>query len=167
VKYVVEVDGRSFPIEVAGDVVRLDGQPVPAALTAVPQTPLRQLLLDGTARVFAMARGEGAWVVSSGGESWLASVTDERTERLRKLTASGVQARGTGTIRAPMPGLVVQVEVELGQRVEAGVGVVVLEAMKMENEIRASMEGTVAAIHVSAGQAVEKGAPLVELAAEG
>ncbi|MBI3006567.1 MAG: biotin/lipoyl-binding protein [Ignavibacteriales bacterium] len=62
-----------------------------------------------------------------------------------------------------MPGLVVNVEVKEGTRVTAGQGLVVLEAMKMENEIKASSSGTVRAIHVSPGRVVEKGEPLISL----
>jgi pyruvate carboxylase subunit B len=60
-----------------------------------------------------------------------------------------------------MPGLVVRVEVAVGQQVEAGAGLVVVEAMKMENELRAPRAGVVAAVLVTVGQAVDKGAPLV------
>jgi pyruvate carboxylase subunit B len=60
-----------------------------------------------------------------------------------------------------MPGLVVRIEVAAGQRVDAGAGLVVVEAMKMENELRAPRAGVVAAVHVTAGQTVDKGAPLV------
>ena len=63
-----------------------------------------------------------------------------------------------------MPGLVVRVEVAVGQRVEPGAGLVVVEAMKMENELRAPRAGVVREVHVAAGQAVERGAPLVTLA---
>ncbi len=66
-------------------------------------------------------------------------------------------------VKAPMPGLVVRVEVSEGQVVEVGEGLVVVEAMKMENELRASSRGVVEHIHVSAGQRVEKGAPLVTI----
>jgi pyruvate carboxylase subunit B len=62
-----------------------------------------------------------------------------------------------------MPGLVVRVNVAVGDSVQAGQGVVVMEAMKMENELRASASGTVKAINVSPGKAVEKGTVLVEL----
>jgi pyruvate carboxylase subunit B len=62
-----------------------------------------------------------------------------------------------------MPGLVVKVEVTVGQEVAAGTGVVVVEAMKMENELRAPGRGVVEQIHVKAGDRVEKGAPLVSL----
>jgi biotin carboxyl carrier protein len=61
-----------------------------------------------------------------------------------------------------MPGLIVRVLVEPGQEVEAGAGLVVLEAMKMENELKASAAGTVSAIRSQAGEAVEKGQVLVE-----
>jgi biotin carboxyl carrier protein len=62
-----------------------------------------------------------------------------------------------------MPGRVVAVLAEEGARVEAGQGVVVLEAMKMENEIRAERAGTLARLHVRPGQAVEGGDPLFEV----
>ncbi len=62
-----------------------------------------------------------------------------------------------------MPGLVVRVEVSEGKAVEVGEGLVVVEAMKMENELRATYKGVVERIHVKAGDRVEKGAPLVTL----
>jgi pyruvate carboxylase subunit B len=62
-----------------------------------------------------------------------------------------------------MPGLVVRVEVTVGQEVAAGTGLVVVEAMKMENELRAISRGVVEQIHVAAGDRVEKGAPLLTL----
>ena len=65
-----------------------------------------------------------------------------------------------------MPGLVIRIDVVAGQQLEAGASVVVLEAMKMQNELRASAPTTVAVVHVSAGQAVEKGQPLVEFVLE-
>ncbi|HEX9393001.1 MAG TPA: biotin/lipoyl-containing protein, partial [Gemmatimonadales bacterium] len=68
-----------------------------------------------------------------------------------------------GVVKAPMPGLVVRVEVQEGQRVEAGAGLVVVEAMKMENELRATRAGVVSRVHVKAGQTVDRGVPLVTL----
>ena len=66
-------------------------------------------------------------------------------------------------MKAPMPGLVVRVEVTQGQVVKVGEGLVVVEAMKMENELRATRPGVVQTIHVAAGQTVAKGASLVTL----
>jgi biotin carboxyl carrier protein len=62
-----------------------------------------------------------------------------------------------------MPGLIVRVSVSVGDKVEAGQGIVVMEAMKMENELRATAAGVVKSIEVTAGTAVEKGALLVAL----
>jgi biotin carboxyl carrier protein len=67
------------------------------------------------------------------------------------------------TIVAPMPGLVVRVEVEVGQHVKAGQGVVVVEAMKMENELKAPGDGVIAEIRAKTGETVEKGAVLLVL----
>jgi pyruvate carboxylase subunit B len=88
---------------------------------------------------------------------------DQRTHQLRALKQGRQGKDAPGTVRAPMPGLVLRVEVEVGQELAAGGGLVVLEAMKMENEIRSPGPGKVKAILVEPGQAVEKGAPLVEI----
>ena len=76
--------------------------------------------------------------------------------------SAGQKAGGPTTLKAPMPGLVVRVAVEAGAKVEAGAPLVVLEAMKMENELRATSAGVVKGVKVKAGQAVEKGQVLVE-----
>ena len=76
-------------------------------------------------------------------------------------TVSG--ACGQGALGV-MPGVVKEVRVKAGDRVAAHAPLLVLEAMKMENEVRADRDATVTKVHVSPGQAVEKGAPLVTLA---
>ena len=163
-KYTVTVGERAVQVEVSGDTVRLDGELVHATLSGIPQTPLRNLVLNGHARTFAMLRSHGGWSVQAGGRAWPVEVVDERTQQLRELTGQRSGHAAGGLIRAPMPGLVVRVEVEPGQRLDEGAGVVVLEAMKMENEIATPGPGIVQAVHVKEGQAVEKGAPLVEVA---
>ncbi|MFL5381405.1 MAG: biotin/lipoyl-containing protein, partial [Longimicrobiaceae bacterium] len=66
-------------------------------------------------------------------------------------------------VAAPMPGLVLKVEVEVGQAVKAGQGLVIVEAMKMENELKAPADGVVAKVLVQERQTVEKGATLIVL----
>jgi pyruvate carboxylase subunit B len=90
-------------------------------------------------------------------------VQDDRSKQIEALTGQGRKTAAGGVVKAPMPGLVVRVEVREGQVVEVGEGLVVVEAMKMENELRALSRGVVEHIHVSAGQRVEKGAPLVTI----
>jgi biotin carboxyl carrier protein len=82
------------------------------------------------------------------------------------VTGAAAAATGPRPVRAPMPGLIVRVEVEPGQEVRAGQPIVIMEAMKMENELRAEAAGLVARVLVAAGQPVEKGAILVEFEAD-
>jgi pyruvate carboxylase subunit B len=88
---------------------------------------------------------------------------DERTQLIRKMSGASADRSGPKPIRAPMPGLIVSVEVGVGDRVGTGQGVVVMEAMKMENELRAEAAGTVAQVLVAAGETVEKGQILIAL----
>jgi acetyl-CoA/propionyl-CoA carboxylase biotin carboxyl carrier protein len=85
-----------------------------------------------------------------------ASAAPKKAQR-RAAAAGGSAAAGTGSIEAPMQGTIVKVLVEVGQDVEAGAGIVVLEAMKMENQINADSAGTVKEIKVSAGDTVGSG----------
>jgi biotin carboxyl carrier protein len=165
-KYFVQVAGVEFEVSLEAEGVRVDGELLPAALEPLPGTPLRQLRMGGRTVVFSMESGRrGEWEVGCRGERWELSVIDERTRHIRSLTGEGRQRAGAGEVKAPMPGLVLRVLVEPGQRVEAGAGVAVLEAMKMENQIKAPAAGVVVAIRVEAGTAVEKGQVLVVLAA--
>jgi len=164
-KYFVQIAGREVVVELAGDAVRVDGELVSAVLEPLPGTPLRQLRLDDRTVVLEVVPGgRGVWELGHRGDRWEAEVVDERTRHIRSLTGGERARSGAGEVRAPMPGLVVRVLVETGQRVEAGAGLAVLEAMKMENQIKAPATGVVAALRVGPGQAVEKGQVMVVLA---
>src|SRR6266576_1039104 len=108
--------------------------------------------------------GAGRWTLGLEGERVEVAVQDERSRGIEAGSGKNKWSGGGGTVRAPMPGLVVRIEVAEGQRVDAGAGLVVVEAMKMENELRAPRPGMVQTVHVAVGQAVEKGASLVTLA---
>jgi len=167
VQYTVTIRGRSFDVEIRGAEVLLDGVARHAELHCVAGTPLRQLILHDRAVTFAIARRHDGWTLLSGGEIWDSVVLDERTRQLRDLTRRSGQQAGRVLVKAPMPGLVLRLEVAVGDTVRAGQGVVVLEAMKMENELKAPVAGRVSAIHAQAGQPVDKGVTLVEVHAEG
>lgn len=165
-RYVVTIGGREYCVGVNGSEVQVNGNPVRANLVRVPRTPLRQLMMGEVSHTYVMLNDGESWVLGRGGRLRIATVEDERTRQLRDMTGAGRRKQAGGQVVAPMPGLVVRVEVEEGQAVEAGKGVVVLEAMKMENEISAVAGGKVKAVRVTAGQAVEKGAVLVEISDE-
>ena len=164
-KYEVTVGDRTFEVEVAGESVRVSGRSTVASILAVPGSPLMRVMVDGVSRTYAMSRDKDGWRVHSDGRLWMVEVSDERAQSLRQMVGSKKSRAASGLIKAPMPGLVLRVEVEVGQQVTAGSGLVVLEAMKMENEIRSTQAGVVQRILVRPGQAVEKGAELVEVSA--
>jgi biotin carboxyl carrier protein len=162
-KYVVLVDGRTIEVDVDGERITVAGHTHTATLGAIPGTPLRQLLLDGRPLTLAVeALGRGRWTLIPGGERWEVEVLDERARHIRSLTGASDPRRSADVLRAPMPGLVVRVQVRAGDKVSAGTGLVVLEAMKMENELKASAPGVVKKVRVTPGAAVDKGQVLVE-----
>jgi biotin carboxyl carrier protein len=163
VKYFVNVLGREIEVEVDGERVTVDGRTHVVTLGVVAGTPVRQLLLDGHSEALALEPGSGGrWALTRRGERFELEVLDERARHIRSLTGAGERKRGPAVLKAPMPGLVVRIQVEAGQPVAAGAGVVVLEAMKMENELRAAAAGVVKTVRVRSGEAVEKGQVLVE-----
>lgn len=91
-------------------------------------------------------------------------VEDERTSKLIGLVRAGAHA-GEATIQAPMPGLVVGLPVEQGATVTEGQAVIILEAMKMENDLPSPITGTIKEIRVSKGQAVDQGQVLAVIEA--
>ncbi len=163
--YTVTLDGRSWEIEIDDDGLRVDGEPVEAALTSIPGTDLHALRVGAAShRVVAGRDGAGRWRLNVDGRPAEVEVVDERTLRLREMAGAAGAADGPRPVKAPMPGLVVKVEVEEGQPVAEGQGIVIVEAMKMENELRAAVPAVVARVLVAPGDTVEKDQVLVELA---
>ncbi len=165
-RYSVTIADRTVQVDLSGNRVLVEGRPVAAELHTVPGTPLRQLAEPGHTTTFAMTRTADGWRLLHRGEVWDAEVVDERTRQLREMTGGSSGTGGRHVVTAPMPGLVLRVEVEPGAEIEAGRGLVVLEAMKMENELTSPVAGAVTAVHVSPGDAVDKGTPLVEVSGE-
>ncbi|HXL51709.1 MAG TPA: biotin/lipoyl-containing protein [Gemmatimonadales bacterium] len=165
-KYFVTIGSQTHEVEVDGNRVTVDGVGLDSDLAAVSGTPLYHLLLGGESWTVAAEplEGDGRWALGVLGERVEVVVQDQRSSRSEAIGRKSQPAPGGGTVRAPMPGLVVRIEVAEGQQVDAGAGLVVVEAMKMENELRAPRPGTVQTVHVAVGQAVEKGASLVTLA---
>lgn len=164
-KYFVDVDGERMEVEVGASGVSIGGTEVAAHLADVEGTPVRLVTIGGAQHRVVVRRGatRGRYTLWIDGWRFETEALDERTRAIRDLTAASAAAAGPAPVVAPMPGLVVRVHVGVGDRVESGQGVVVMEAMKMENELRAPAAGTVRAVLAVPGKAVEKGAVLVEL----
>jgi biotin carboxyl carrier protein len=129
---------------------------------ATARAGLRSLRIDGSHHEVAVSQERDTYRVSTHSSSCLVSVTDPLTHLAAKGN-SGKGRRRNEKVTAYMPGRVVAILAQEGEAVTAGQGIVVLEAMKMQNEIRAEHDGTLIKIHVQSGQAVEGGDPLFEL----
>jgi pyruvate carboxylase subunit B len=168
--YHVTLGGRTYRVELSDGRVSIDGEPLgETELAAVPGTPVHHLLLAGRSHTLVAqpGSGRGHWELHVDGVRHSVEVVDERTRAIRSLTHAKEGPSGPRPVRAPMPGLVVRVEVSAGDRVRPGQGVVIMEAMKMENELRAEGGGVVARVLVATGQPVEKGAVLIEFERDG
>ena len=166
-RYVVDLDGRSFVVALDGATASVDGSdPVPVHLDDVEGTPVRIVTVGTTVhRVTARRTGSrGGYVLRIDGRRYAVDALDERTRAIRDMADATRAPTGPVPLTAPMPGLVIRVDVKVGERVVAGQPLVVIEAMKMENELRAPADGTVRAVHAVAGTAVEKGVALVDFA---
>jgi len=165
VKYVVDVGGQEIEVELDGDRVRVDGEETPASLSELPGTPIALVSVgDAVHRVSVTpGSGKGRYSLSIDGRRYAVEALDERTRAIRQLSAASSASAGPAPLIAPMPGLIVRVNVEVGATVQPGQGLVVMEAMKMENELRAASAGKVKAIRATPGTAVERGMTLVEL----
>ncbi len=162
--YSVTIRGRVRIVEVTDERVLVDGKEYRADLRVIPGTPLRLLTLDGVTFPLAIENtGRHTWVVGERGDREEVEALDERAAHLRSMVGASVSRSGPGELKAPMPGLVVRVLVEPGQKVTEGASLLVLEAMKMENQLKATGPASIERIHVQAGQAVEKGTVLVTL----
>lgn len=165
-KYVVQLNDERKSVSLESDGVRYEGEPAARAeLADIEGSPVRMVKIGTHVyRVVVQKRqGRGRYTLWVDGYRFEAEALDERTRAIRDLSAATAGPSGPAPILAPMPGMIVRVSVNVGDRVEAGQGLVVMEAMKMENELRATAPGTVKSVEVAAGMAVEKGALLVAL----
>jgi biotin carboxyl carrier protein len=169
-RYVVDLDGEQH-----NAVVARRGDAVEVAVDENAARPANyRSVLDGRALSLRYGRrlhlvhlsangGAGAVDVTVNGRPVPTTVMDEL--RAQALESMGTAA-GSGTISADIPGLVVELKVEPGQKVHQGEPVIVVEAMKMQNELCAAVAGTVAEVPVAAGQSVNPGDPLVVIEPE-
>jgi biotin carboxyl carrier protein len=164
-KYVVTVNGGRFEVDVDGGEAAIGDERSPAKVAPLEGTPVRLVTIGDQVHRVVVRRGEGRgqYTLSIDGHRYDIEALDERTHKIRELSAASAAPTGPAPLRAPMPGLVVRVGVAVGDTVAAGQGLVAIEAMKMENELRCAAGGRVKAVHAVVGQAVEKGALLVEI----
>lgn len=159
------VGEQSFDVTFKNGRLLINGEPVTYAFEPVSEH-YYSLLIDGQSLPVVVEEEPGGRLcVTVAGHPVAVHVKDEKALLLERFGLNDTGDEAERTIHAPMPGLVLTVMVEPGQEVHAGQGLLVLEAMKMENELRAHTDGVVKALHVTPGDAVVKNALLVEFEA--
>ncbi len=166
--FITTVGSETHEVEVTQDDGRyrivIDGRvwDVDARLTA---QGISSLLIDGVSHVADVDDEDGACVVEVGGERYSIQV-EERTRYIIRTRGGAAGGAAGQTVKAPLPGKVTHIAVRAGDPVIAGQALVVIEAMKMENELKAAAAGTVSDVRVAPGQAVNAGDVLVVIAPE-
>jgi biotin carboxyl carrier protein len=157
-KYITTVNDKEFTIEVVDDQhVRIGDRLIQVNFEPVSGQPVFSLIMDGKSYESFIYEGEeDSWQVLLRGRLFQVKVEDEREKRLRVAAGGGVSEGGEFMMKAPMPGLVVALSVEEGQEVEKGQVLVILESMKMQNELKAPRAGKIGRIRVKAGESVEQ-----------
>jgi len=164
-RYFVHVDGRRIEVRREGDELRVDGVPIEVDLAPGIGAPVRSFRVGGRSlRVLPERDAQGGWTLEIDGVPHKVEVLDRAQDSARAAKKAAGGSSGPSPLKAPMPGLVVRVEVAPGDVVQAGQGVVIVEAMKMENELKAPVAGRVTVIKVKEGTTVERGQVLVEFA---
>jgi len=167
-EFFVHVDGTRFRVHRQdnpghGGALEVEGESLPLELAAPSASPIRSIRLGGRSlRVLPRRTPDGGWTLDVEGHRYRAEVGDRGQEAVRQARRAAGGSGGLAPLKAPMPGMVVRVEVAPGDEVVAGQGLVIVEAMKMENELKATRPGRVRAVHAAAGTAVEKDTVLVE-----
>lgn len=167
-KYVVGLADSSKEVEVVdGDRevrARVGGKWYRVVADQISGTCVYDVLVDGR-RYEVMAEGRpGGIDLLIGNDAYLATVETERANKWNALAGRQPgQGAGDGAVTAPMTGIIVEVRAQLGQQVEAGEVVLVVEAMKMNNEIRVRRSGAVESIFVQVGERVSQGSVMLTI----
>ncbi|TEU11012.1 MAG: acetyl-CoA carboxylase biotin carboxyl carrier protein subunit [Anaerolineales bacterium] len=160
-KYKVTVEGETFLIEIEDEKVLVNGQPHAVDMQNIDDLSLYSLLVDNNSYEAFIEEEEGQFqVLLQNGEMYSVQVKGGRPRSTivkKPFRIPGVET----TVKAPMPGLVIDVLVTEGQQIVAGEVLVILESMKMENELRAQWDGTVQSIHIHPGDVAGQDQALV------
>ncbi len=165
-KYIATVNDREFVIEIDPDGgILIDGEPQEIDFRRLP-SGITSLLMNHRSVAAVVEERADHWEVLIAGDLYSVAVQDERARRLEKMRTTGLAVNGEAAVSSPMPGIIVAVSVAVGDAVEYGEKVVILESMKMENELRAPCSGIVTHVHVTPGMSVEKDQVLVGITQE-
>jgi biotin carboxyl carrier protein len=164
-KYHVTIGQEEFEIEVRSETeILLNGKPIHVDFQSLADQPVYSLLLGNESYEAYVGESEGGLQVLLRGQLYEVEVEDERQRRLRRASEVEGEPSGEFQLKAPMPGMVVAVPVTEGETVSRGQNLVILESMKMQNELRSPRDGVVQRVRAKPGERVEQNQVLVTLA---
>jgi biotin carboxyl carrier protein len=156
-RYITTISGREFEVEILDDHhVQVNGEIFEVDFVSIAGRPLYSLLHQGKSFEAYVHPVENAWQVLLEGRSYPVFVEDEREKQMRVATSERSGVHADYHLKAPMPGLVVSVLVGEEQEVKKGDVLLILESMKMQNELKSPRAGKVARVRVQAGERVEQ-----------
>lgn len=156
-KYITTIDNKEFLVEILDDRhISLDGKIVEVDFESVDSQPVFSLIVDGKSYEAYVYQGEEDLEILVKGKLYHSLVEDERERRLRAASGGSVAQSGPYHLKAPMPGLIVSVVVEEKQEIKKGEVLLILESMKMQNELKSPRDGVIGRIQVEAGDSVEQ-----------
>lgn len=163
-KYIATLNGTEYPVEIIDERhIRLNGSVQEVDFVAIGNQPVYSLILDGKSyEAYICPEGE-TWQVLLIGQQYEVKVEEEREKRLKRPVNAAPAESGEFHLKAPMPGLIVVVPVKEGQEIQKGQVLVILESMKMQNELRSPRAGKVERIRVGAGDSVEQKQTLLSI----
>ena len=156
-KYIATVNDQEFEIEVGHDQeILVNGERYGVNFHQLPDGGLVSLLLNNASFEAVVEAREDVWDVLLRGELYSVAVQDERAYRLAKARGGDTAVHGDAAIKSPMPGIIIATPVAEGDTVQKGDKIVILESMKMENELRSPRDGVILRVQVKPGDSVEK-----------
>jgi biotin carboxyl carrier protein len=165
VKYVATVGETEFVLEVMdAHHLTLNGTPMEVDFENISGQPVYSLLMDGRSYEAYVYEGDQELQVLLLGQQYPVMVEDEREKRLKAAAGSTVSETAEFHLKAPMPGLVVSIPVQQDEQVAKGQVLLILESMKMQNELKSPRAGKVTRIRVKAGESVEQRQTLLSVA---
>jgi biotin carboxyl carrier protein len=156
-KYIATIHDQDFLVEIIDDThVSVNGKNYAIDFQTIGDHEFYSLLVDGNSyEAFIYPEDEG-WQVLLQGNMYPVRVEDEREKQLRLASHNELLPHGEFYLKAPMPGLIVSLPVHIGQEVEKGEVLAILESMKMQNELRSPRAGVVSRLRIKTGDSVEQ-----------
>lgn len=161
-KYIVEVNNQNYEVEINQDnQIVLNGEPRVVDFYQGASHGVFSLIIDNQSYEAIVEERDGKYHVLILGSLYEVDVEDERARRLAAASGSLKGGTGDSSVRSPMPGLIVDIPLQEGDEVEQGQTVVILESMKMQNELKAPQSGVISKVNVAVGDNVEQNKVLV------